>query len=238
MFLFYACSNGSESNDVNGEEKIEQTSDQDVAKKSVNGDEIKEDVAKRSVTDDSFYLEDFAKFENHQQIEEHFGRENVVMSERWEAEGTELYLITEVFPNQNHSVIVFWDQDAVSHQGFSYVKSFYKLYDSNWEKITKEGKPIKSKTGVKVGDNIKQLKELNGKSFDFYGLGWDYGGNVINLQPKFDKLLISLNAPADFMESQQGQNKVNKIMGDRKISSDDKVIKDIPLFISSITYRP
>lgn len=238
-FLFFSCSNNADTNEADSEDTVNTEVESEVSDNNDQKAKTEKSVnVKKEKKEKAFYLEDFAQFDDHTQIEEFFGSDNVNKSEIWKAEGTELYLATEVFPNHKHYVTVFWEQNSVGYNDFSFVETTYRQHNRMGEKISVEGDPIKSNTGIMVGNSIEQLRQVNGKSFKFYGLGWDYGGLVLGLKPEFENHSIKLSVPAEYMETEDGWNVISKISGDREFSSDDDLISEVPLQVHLIRYNP
>jgi hypothetical protein len=110
-----------------------------------------------------------------------FGATNLRTDTVSVAEGTEEDIATYVKAETAEEIIVFWNDDAVKKK-------------INRIQIIAEGSPYKTAEGVKIGTTLAELEKLNGKPFDFYGFGWDYGGIVSDWKKgNFDgkKMLIT-----------------------------------------------
>ena len=79
------------------------------------------------------------------------------------------------------------------------------------------------KTGLRIGTTLEELIEINGAPIDFYGFGWDYGGNVINLNEGTLDGLVGLRLKVDddfeFTAEQEGGT-----LGDQELRSDRLVV--------------
>jgi len=181
------------------------------------------------------YLEDFTVFNNHEEVEEYFGSENVEKSKWYENEGTVEYEVTVVNPETKNKIIVFWRSDNQSYTGFYGVEAVHSPYNiSTWELIEEEGKTIPSKSGLKIGDNLKTIEKINKGPFSFWGLGWDFGGFVVLSSEKLKNYLVRVDLPEKFYET--NFEETMPIMGEVKINSDDPSISKFPIQIFSIRY--
>lgn len=184
------------------------------------------------------YLEDFAQFENHEQVLDCFGAPNVISTEWYLAEGTERYLVSVVNPEQKNKIIIYWKPESGVYAEFAFVEASYSLYDTDWEFVDEEGKTYPTKTGLSVGDSISRLVELNGGPVGFYGLGWDYGGYVFGTDKKFDAYSVRLDLSDKYLATPEGTDAYMSIAGDGEFHSNDPKVKDIPLEVYSIIYTP
>lgn len=182
------------------------------------------------------YLEDFTRFEDSEQVAEHFGEENI-LNDTWSiAEGTETYLVTIVNPECKNQMIIYWDKASKDYKDFAFVEARYSEWDIMGEELTNEGTTYPSKSGVKVGMTLTELEKLNAKPITFFGFGWDYGGMVTNASDKFQGLAISLFCPTE-EDSQEWVDAYMNVVGDSEFTSDDEAAKAIPIFVGSISYH-
>jgi hypothetical protein len=183
------------------------------------------------------YLEDFAQFENHDQVAEHFGEENVLATEWFVAEGESRYSVSILNYNHKHKIIVYWDQDTEDYKDFFQVEAVYMGYHPvNWEAVSEEGETYKSKSGLYVGQSLNELEELNGAPFMFWGLGWDYGGYAYNLSEKLFGYVIRIDISEEYFEIENGFDNYVNVTGEIEINSNDPFVKEMPLKIVSLSY--
>jgi hypothetical protein len=90
--------------------------------------------------------------------------------------------------------------------------------------------------GVKVGTKLTELEQINGKSFNFSGFGWDYGGSVVDwnggklMNPDSTSYLAIILA---YDYENQALNSVSeKVMGDKSFSSKDPNAQKLNPFVS------
>lgn len=199
-------------------------------------DKKSETTAENEEKEEVKFLEDFARFEDSEMVEEYFGEENI-LNDTWSiAEGTETYLVTIINPDCKNQIIIYWNQASEDYKDFAFVEARYSEYDIMGEELTKDGDAYSSKSGIKVGMTLTELEELNGKPFTFMGFGWDYGGMVTSIGEKFQTLEISLFCPTED-DSQDWVDAYMNIVGDREFTSDDDAAKAIPIYVGSISYH-
>jgi len=227
--LLISCNSESNS-DKESQQNTESTDNKDVT----NNEDVSD--AKQS-TESITLLEDFTRFNNHNELEDYFGAENVLATEMWVEEGTELFLVSIIHPQHKNQIILYWNQTSDDYSDLFKIEAIYSSYNHEWDEISIEGETYASKTGIKIHDDIKKLEEINGEPFNFWGLGWDYGGYAYNLQSMFEGYVIRLDATTDFVDSDEGWKKYVNITGELELSSDSKDIQDIPLRIYSIAYN-
>ena len=91
-------------------------------------------------------------------------------------------------------------------------------------------------TGVTLGTTVDELQKLNSKPFEFNGFGWDYGGQVVNwhggamsrdsaIAIRLDALHLIDNKP------------YRSVMGDRKVSSSNRLARELRPFVEEIEIR-
>ncbi len=90
--------------------------------------------------------------------------------------------------------------------------------------------------GVKVGTKLTELEQINGKSFNFSGFGWDYGGSVVDwnggklMNPDSTSYLAIILA-YDY-ENQALNSVAEKVLGDKSFSSKDPNAQKLNPFVS------
>ncbi len=215
--VFYSCGNITE--------KIESEVEKEL-------DELTEEL-----TDDNGieinYLEDFAQFENHGQIVEFYGEDNVEKTEVWVAEGTMSYWASVVYPDSKNKIIVYWASEDCKEM--ESVENTYSTYNNEGELTTDGGLILPSETGLSLGSSLPDIEELNGAEFTFYGLSWDYGGTVVDLSAKFDDYILFVGWPEGDVATEWPDEYYN-IIGDVEFSSQNKDALSLGLELVSITY--
>ena len=146
-----------------------------------------------------------------------FGEANVEAASIGVGEGFELPGF-KVFPGTKNELEVAYDPDAGPNR-----PAFIR--------VSQEGTPWKTDTGIKLGMTLQELQQLNGKPFLFSGFGWDYGGRVTDWNGgAFNaNLMISLD---NFSE-----NAPEDIFGDREISSDNPILQRLKIRVWMMEVR-
>jgi hypothetical protein len=90
--------------------------------------------------------------------------------------------------------------------------------------------------GVKVGTKLTELEQINGKSFNFSGFGWDYGGSVVDwnggkLMNPDSTSYLAITLAYDY-ENQTLNPVADKVMGDKAFSSKDPNAQKLNPFVS------
>lgn len=134
---------------------------------------------------------------------------NIYIGEGQESEGA------VVFPESNNELEIGWDIPANTGR-------------PAFVRISRQGGAWATAEGVKVQLPLNELQKLNGKPFKFYGLGWDYGGQVTDwnggrFKPTLGVVLTSAveNLPQEFA-------------GEVILSSDDPKVQALDLHIDAI----
>lgn len=146
-----------------------------------------------------------------------FGAENIKKQPIYIGEGFEMpgYLI---FPDAPGELEVVYDTTvAMDKPAFIRVARA----DTQW----------KTDQGISLGTTLAELQAINGKPFLFYGFGWDYGGSVTNWNEGAisSDLMITLDAgEGEFPET---------LLGDQEISSDNPLLKDLPIRVVILEVR-
>jgi hypothetical protein len=162
---------------------------------------------------ETVYLEDLLNIEEDELIKR-YGKENITLDTIWGAEGM-FYMGTKLFAKTPKEVIISWS-DTLYHSKIVTltVNSGYNIETGELELYNY----WKSKTGISLGTNLKELVKLNGRDFKFYGLGWDYGGEVNSWnEGKLDKAGVAVTLGTVNFDNQTAA--YNKIVGDQEFSS-------------------
>lgn len=128
-------------------------------------DVVTKPVPAKTVGKDQFYADSLLTF-TYDDIVKTFGAKNLVVKEGESFLEKNNYHIIVLFPSTPKQLeIVLQDSTHGAN-----VKAVILNEASGWA----------TRAGVTPGMTLKQLEELNGKSFLFYGGGWDLGGYVTN----------------------------------------------------------
>lgn len=180
-------------------------------------------------------LEDFTQFKNHAELEEYFGKENVDSTVYYLAEGTERYLVSIVNPDKNNKIVIYWRQKTGDWKGLEAVEAVYSSFDSDYEVTTDEGTVYPIKCGLFSGSTLQDLEDENGAPVNFYGLCWDYGGSVFDLNENLYGYIFTIGCP-EMETSEESSKEFLNIQGDKMFKSDDEAAKLCDLRIVSIKY--
>ncbi len=194
------------------------------------GDEISSNTSKIEIK----YLEDFMQFENHEQMAEYFGEENVEETILWKAEGTVEYNVSILNPEYSNRVVVYWGMEGET-DGADFVETTYSIYTYDGDEAIEGGDVFSTTTQVKVGTSMAELQEINGEAYSFYGLAWDFGGAVIDLNPNFDDYQFYLGSPS-IDKMTDWPDDYYKIVGDVELSSENSDALEMELEVVSIAY--
>ena len=94
-----------------------------------------------------------------------FGRQNVVRRTVYGPEGAEKFEVTVVYPGSADEILVFWRENIY---GVAPERVSIRQEQSRWRTVY----------GIRPGTSIGELNRINGRPFEFYGFGWDYGGTI------------------------------------------------------------
>lgn len=213
IFAFFSCNNSTQEVDENKDEE-----------------KTTEETTKLEIKT----LEDVLNFENHEQIVEYFGEENVEKTQYTYEEGTVTSWVTVVYPNNKNSLVISWKDESCEE--IASIQNSYSFYTSTGDLADDGGIVLPIEAGVKLGSTLPEIEEANGKEFTFYGLSWDYGGYVTNLNEKFDGYSIYVGWPeGDAAES--WPDEYYDIIGDREFSSENESAIKLGLEIMYIGYE-
>jgi hypothetical protein len=149
------------------------------------------------------------------QLKEFFGKKNVTTDTVWGAEGG-YYLGTKLYFNTPDEVIINW-KDTAKHAGVASVMQSC-TYDENTEHYNLKTR-WHTRLGVHLGTSLTELVDLNGNDFIFYGMGWDYGGDITDWQSgNFSNKKIFVKLGIDEL-TEDMEKQYLKVMGDKEYSS-------------------
>ncbi len=168
-----------------------------------------------------FPLDSLLSFDSEAELKKVF-KSNVKRSVGYYPEGMGEYANTLLFPDSKNEVEFVWADDSINFSGLQYIK------------ISAENTDWKTKEGITIGTDIKELENLNKKAFTFYGLEWDYSG-MINWQDGHlseRKIFGSLGYADDvFPEGLEG------LLGDHEIDSSSDLAKKAKLVLRELAMR-
>jgi hypothetical protein len=184
------------------------------------------------------YLEDFAKFDNHEQVSLYFGEVNVLATEMAGNEEDENYLVTIINPEQMHKVIIYWNPESGAHADFDHVEAYYSKFNPEWEFVSKLGYTFPCFDGVSVLDTITKLEEFNRGPIGFWGLGTDKSGIVVEQSDSIQEYTFKLDFSEEYYATADGTAAYNRLSSSRIYKSDEKSVKGLPLLVFSMSYKP
>ncbi|MEQ8702970.1 MAG: hypothetical protein RIC19_03575 [Phaeodactylibacter sp.] len=117
-------------------------------------------------------------------------------------------------------VYLYWDPFMGTDR-----PSFVSIYGENRQT------DWKTDDGISIGTSMEEVQRLNGKPFDIYGFGWDYGGYVNNWnggQLEGKGFSIRFEPDADATTS-------TELFGEVNISSDAPAVRNAKPFISELS---
>ncbi len=147
---------------------------------------------------------------NEESIIEAYGKEYVIREEVGIGEG-EMVAATIVFPNTQNELIVEW-QEGYEYNKLSRIRIEQK--DAQW--VTEEG--------IKIGTTLEELRQINGKDFNFYGFDWDYGG--ITNEWEDGNINSQLTV---FLDTKNLEGIPSELSGDGVFSSSNPIAKEAQL---------
>ncbi len=140
-----------------------------------------------------------------------------------EAEGTISVPVTKVNLGENKDFTVAWEEET--RQKLLYVGDL--------------GSAWKTPQGIGVGTSFDKLRQELGE-FKITGLGWDYGGFIINLEAtKLSEYQgkLSLRLSADENALQKNQQQYQVVTGDRVLSSTNPNWEPLDMKVAQMTVQ-
>ncbi len=125
-----------------------------------------------------------------------------------------------LFKESKNRVDLYWDA-AMGSDRPSYVSIYGKDGQTDWS----------TPNGITIGTTLEEMQRLNGKPFELYGFGWDYGGYVSDW--KGGKLAgrgLSIR-----FEPGAGGEAAMELVGDVTLSSDNPALKSVKASVGEIT---
>ncbi len=176
----------------------------------------------------SWLLDDLLKVNDEKQLIAFFGAKQVVYDTIRGPEGT-FTMGTKLMKGTSNEVEIIWYNDT-AHARVASVKIAKHFYD----KPLKDTLFWKTKAGVLPGMGLDELQKINGNAFGFSGLGWDYGGAVIdwnNGTLANTNVFIQLDVPelTGFSETEMAQ-----FTGEQTVMSNLPILKRVPLKVTEV----
>ena len=183
------------------------------------------------------YAEDLLSMTSHEDLIKNYGKANVIKDRFVYADDPIGTPASIMFKGTDKEITIEWrdtvnykDLQSINVSGYTKTDTSMLIYTSQW----------KTKTGLRLGMPLTEVKELNGKDFVIDGLGWDYGGGVItwndgNLSKDSNISLTFADANADGQLTEKEQNQV---YGEGvQVSSSNQALQKLNPIISNIFVR-
>ncbi|MGL4599897.1 MAG: hypothetical protein ACRCYO_20410 [Bacteroidia bacterium] len=176
----------------------------------------------------SWILDELLQVVNEQKLIELFGANRVVYDTIRGPEGT-FTMGTKLMKGTSNEVEIIWYNDTARARVAS-VKISKHFYD----KPLKDTLFWKTKAGVLPGMGVEEVQKINGNAFGFSGLGWDYGGAVIDWNGGSlanSNVFVQLDVPAleGFSEAEMTQ-----FTGEQTVMSNLPILKRVPLKVTEV----
>ena len=141
-----------------------------------------------------------------------FGEENIVKDSTYNINGKKVY-INIVYPKTKDQVEIYWTKKDGKNT-ISTIKQTALFDDSNNNYLLETR--WKTSFGLKLGTTLKEIEELNGCPFIFYGFGWDNGGFISEFNGgKLSKLPIALQIGIADTKSNANNSDYENLLGNR-----------------------
>lgn len=203
IIAFFAISCAQKEKSEEKEQKTEET--------STNSEE-------KTESESSFVLDDLFQYNSHDELVDKFGSD-VKKELQYPPGGGEERYVSILYPGTKNEVTFNWSDWDNSK----------KLYDLT---INKMGTQWKTKDGLTLGLKLEKLEELNGKTFTFSGLAWDFGGYINWEKGELEKKHISgaMAFPEDNIPT-----KYDALLGDITLKSTDKLAREANLVLGELS---
>jgi hypothetical protein len=117
--------------------------------------------------------------------------------------------VTILYPNTKNEAIIYW-QDSSYHKKIGMIECY------------SDSAAYHTSSGLKINSGITDLLKLNGQKINFYGFGWDYGGNIISYNSgNLEKSPVHFGLDIRYDET----NVDNQLMGDIDLNTDMPAVK-------------
>ncbi|MCB9255541.1 MAG: hypothetical protein H6579_00255 [Chitinophagales bacterium] len=177
--------------------------------------------------DDFTYLEDYLSIKNRSDLLALFGEEAVADDTSWYAEGSEMFLSSQLENPQNKQVISFvWGENME----LLFIEAPFAIYDEDYIQIREQR--IESSSGLFTGMSLNELREWNEDEFEFYGFSWDYEGTIVaDAASKIMQCPVSFNLSLSYDSYTGG----DELTGDVLLKSEDSIVQAAPIYIDQLT---
>lgn len=107
------------------------------------------------------------KGSTHESLVVQLGADNVVKDRLHIGEG-EWVQGTILYPNTKNELLIYWQ-----NEDFKTIRQII---------VSKPGSEWQTKSGIQIGQSIKEVTRINGAPFNLTGFQWDYAGKTLNWQ--------------------------------------------------------
>ncbi|MEL6924323.1 MAG: hypothetical protein AAFO94_09765, partial [Bacteroidota bacterium] len=126
---------------------------------------------------------------------------------------------TVVFPGTDNELIVEWENEK-TYETISSIR------------IDGEQAQWTTEEGIRIGTTLDELRQINGKEFQFYGFEWDYAGTTNEWEGgRINKNLTVILTP------NQPEAAFPDLLGDQLFPSDHPKAEAADLTVSSMTVK-
>ena len=128
-----------------------------------------------------------------------YGNNEVKDSTIYGPEGMDTIPVSFLLPGKPGELIIYW-KDSQYHRQIHFIESYHPEA------------PYHTASGLKIGSDLKQLLDVNGKQINFMGFGWDYGGTIMSYNGgKLDSTNISftLTGSEEMPDGLSGDTELN-----------------------------
>lgn len=203
ILLLLSCGNNKDSDSSPPQDSVTQTQKNHTPPDTIAAEKPIDIVAHWNDTCDKNYygiryIEDFMKFSSHKQIENYFGKDNVIMTEANYGDG--VYPATYVFYKYREQVCIHWYLgDTLNDKAFFINQYHYYLNQEQYDSLKAGGSPYKYKYGLYVNMPLSEFLELNGQAVVFHGMYFrmsdqHWFGMILNgyLRPEFKNYVFHI----------------------------------------------
>ncbi len=183
---------------------------------------------------EKLYVEDLLNINSHEDLVKKYGQSNVVKDRFFYGDDPIGTPATIMFRGSDKEITIEWrdtvnykDLQSINVRGYTKTDTSMPIYVSQW----------KTKTGLSIGMSLNEVKRLNNKDFTIGGLGWDYGGGVINWNggnlskdSNMSLIFADMNANVQLTEKEQ-----NQVYGEGvQVSSSNQALQKLNPIVSAI----
>ncbi len=183
---------------------------------------------------EKLYAEDLLNINSHEDLVKKYGQNNVLKDRFLYADDPIGTPATILFKGSDKEITIEWrdtvnykDVQSINVRGYTKTDTSMPIYVSQW----------KTKTGLSIGMPLNEVKRLNDKDFTIGGLGWDYGGGVINWNggnlskdSNMSLIFADVNANNQLTEKEQ-----NQVYGEGvQVSSSNQALQKLNPIVSAI----